>query len=202
VEVIRSYGERISRWISEPDKGLYDALNKGIDLAGGDVVGFMHSDDMFADEHILAKVAALFEEKQSDSVYGDLQYVFKNDISKVLRQWRSGEFSLTKLRFGWMPPHPTFYMKRELYRKYGAFDILFRISADYDSMLRYLGKHKITTAYLPEVMVKMRVGGASNRSLKNILQKSKEDYRAIKKNGFGDLFTLMFKNLRKLGQFF
>jgi len=202
VEIVKSYGNKISKFVSEPDKGIYDALNKGIEMASGDVVGFMHSDDLFADEHVIEKVARLFKEKNVDSIYGDLNYVFKNDTNKILRYWKSDEFSLRRLKFGWMPPHPTFYVKRKIYEKYGGFDIDFKISSDYDSMLRFLGKYKISTAYLPEVMIKMRVGGASNRSLKNIIQKSTEDFRAIRKNKFGNIFTLIFKNLRKVKQFF
>ena len=202
VEIVKSYGNKISKFVSEPDKGIYDALNKGIEMASGDVVGFMHSDDLFADEHVIEKVARLFKEKDVDSIYGDLNYVFKNDTNKILRYWKSDEFTLSRLKFGWMPPHPTFYVKRKIYEEYGGFDIDFKISSDYDSMLRFLGKYKISTAYLPEVMIKMRVGGASNRSLKNIIQKSTEDFRAIRKNKFGNIFTLIFKNLRKVKQFF
>jgi glycosyltransferase len=201
VEVIKSFGSGISKFVSEPDKGIYDALNKGIKMATGDVIGFMHSDDLYANNQILTKVAALFEKEKTDSVYGDLEYVYKDDTSKVLRYWKSGVFSLSKLKMGWMPPHPTFYVRREVYEKYGLFNTNLKISADYDTMLRFLGKHRITTAYLPEVMVRMRVGGASNRSLKNIIRKSKEDYQAIKDNSFGSVFTLVFKNLRKVTQF-
>jgi len=201
VEVVKSFGSKVTKFVSEPDKGIYDALNKGIAIASGDVIGFMHSDDLFADEFVIGKVAGLFRQTGVDSVYGDLEYVYKNDTSKVLRYWKSGKFTIRKLKMGWMPPHPTLYVKREIYQKYGGFDIAFRISADYDSMLRFLGRFKISTAYLPEVMVKMRVGGASNRSLKNIIQKSSEDFKAIKKNNFGNVFTLIFKNIRKVSQF-
>jgi len=201
VEVVKSFGSKVTKFVSEPDKGIYDALNKGIAIASGDVIGFMHSDDLFADEFVIGRVAGLFRQTGVDSVYGDLEYVYKNDTSKVLRYWKSGKFTIRKLKMGWMPPHPTLYVKREIYQKYGGFDIAFRISADYDSMLRFLGRFKISTAYLPEVMVKMRVGGASNRSLKNIIQKSSEDFKAIKKNNFGNVFTLIFKNIRKVSQF-
>jgi glycosyltransferase len=201
MEVVKSFGTKVTKSVSERDKGIYDALNKGIAMAEGDVIGFMHSDDLFADEFVIEKVVKLFKETGADSIYGDLEYVYKNDTSKVLRYWKSGKFSLRNLKMGWMPPHPTLYIKREVYQKYGGFDISFKIAADYDSMLRFLGKYKISTAYLPEVMVKMRVGGASNRSLKNIIQKSKEDLHAIKKNEFGNIFTLVFKNLRKVTQF-
>lgn len=202
VEIIQSFGDRISKFISEPDKGIYDALNKGVRMATGDVIGFMHSDDLFANDQIIEKVARMFEDSSTQSVYGDLQYVYKTDTNKVLRYWKSGEFSLQKLRMGWMPPHPTFYVRKSVYDAYGDFQIRYKIAADYDTMLRFLGKHQITTHYLPEVMVKMRVGGASNRSIKNIILKMQEDWDAIRGNQFGNIFTLLFKNLRKLNQFF
>ncbi|MCB9015277.1 MAG: glycosyltransferase [Lentimicrobiaceae bacterium] len=201
VDIIKSYGDKITKFVSEPDKGIYDALNKGIGMATGDVIGFMHSDDLFANNQILEKVAHVFQTHHTDSIYGDLEYVYKEDTSKVLRYWKSGNFSIRNLKCGWMPPHPTFYVKRSVYEKYGVFNINYRIAADYDTMLRFLGKYRISTMYLPEVMVKMRVGGASNRSLKNIIRKSKEDYQAIKDNHFGSIFTLVFKNLRKITQF-
>ncbi len=201
VDIIKSYGEKITRFVSEPDKGIYDALNKGIAMATGDVIGFMHSDDLFASPHILSDVANLFISRQTDSIYGDLEYVFKEDTNKVLRYWKSGHFSIRNLKMGWMPPHPTFYVKRWVYEQHGTFNINYKIAADYDTMLRFLGKYKISSAYLPAVMVKMRVGGASNRNLKNIIRKTKEDYKAIQDNDFGNVFTLMFKNLRKVTQF-
>ncbi len=201
VEVVKSFGDKVTNFVSEPDKGIYDALNKGIAMATGDLIGFMHSDDLFANEHIIQHVVDKFEAKDTDSLYGDLQYVYKDDTNKVLRYWQSGNFSLRQLKLGWMPPHPTLYIKRWVYTKDGGFDINMGIAADYDTMLRFLGKHKISTQYLPEVMVKMRVGGASNRSIKNIIQKSSEDWDAIKKNEFGNIFTLVFKNLRKVTQF-
>jgi len=201
VEIVKSYGSKIAKFVSEPDKGIYDALNKGIRMATGDVIGFMHSDDLFASNDIIAKAADIFEKNDVDSIYGDLQYVYKNDTNKVLRYWKSGVFSIRRLKMGWMPPHPTFYVKKKVYDTYGVFNTDFRIAADYDTMIRFLGKHRISTHYLPEVMVKMRVGGASNRSLKNIIKKTKEDMKALKDNNFGSVFTLVFKNLRKVTQF-
>ncbi len=201
VEVVKSFGNKISKFVSEPDKGIYDALNKGINMATGDIIGFMHSDDLFAHQDVIAHVVEKFKIKDTDSIYGDLQYVYKEDTTKVLRYWKSGDFSLKQLKLGWMPPHPTLYIKKWVYEKYGGFNIEMGIAADYDSMLRFLGKYKISTQYLPEVMVKMRVGGASNRSLKNIIKKSSEDWDAIQRNEFGNIFTLVFKNLRKITQF-
>lgn len=201
VEIVKSYGNKINKFVSEKDKGIYDALNKGIGMATGDIIGFMHSDDLFANNDVIQHVVDKFQENDTDSLYGDLQYVYKSNTNKVLRHWKSGKFSLQQLKFGWMPPHPTLYIKRWVYEKYGGFNINLGIAADYDTMIRFLGKHKMSTQYLPEVMVKMRVGGASNGSLKNIIKKSKEDWEVIKINEFGNIFTLIFKNLRKVPQF-
>lgn len=164
-EILRGYSDRIAVLVSEPDQGIYDALSKGLGLASGEVVGFLHSDDIFADAQVLDKIAAVFAAQGVDAVYGDLEYVKKTAPTRVVRYWKSGEFSLKKLRHGWMPPHPTFYVKRTVYERLGGFDLSYRIAADYDCMLRFLGSG-MRAAYIPEVLVKMRLGGTSNRSLK------------------------------------
>ncbi len=202
VELVRSYGDKIDKIVSEPDEGIYDALNKGIGLATGDVVGFLNSDDIYAHDRVLEKIAEAFKREKVDSTYGDLNYVKREDISTVVRHWKSHLFSEKKLRQGWMPPHPTFYVKREIYEKYGMFDTSFEIAADYDSILRFLGKHRISTTYIHGVLVKMRLGGVSNRDLKSILRKSGEDYRALKKNGIGGHGVVFMKNISKVPQFF
>lgn len=188
--------------ISEPDQGIFDALNKGLARASGDVIGFLNSDDLLADEHVLAKVADCFESDAVGAVYGDLQYVSASDPSHVIRHWRSGDFQRPKLRRGWMPPHPTFFMRRELYQTLGGFDASFRIAGDYEALLRYLSHEALTIRYIPDVLVRMRLGGASNGSLKAILNKSREDVRAMRKNGINPLLALPWKNLSKLPQFF
>ena len=200
-EILEQYRDRLSLFISEPDKGIYDALNKGIKYATGDVVGFLHADDLFEDTSVLSKVAEAFSDPSIDAVYGDLVYVNKAESDRVIRYWKSGEFSRDKLKHGWMPPHPTFYVRRSVYEMMGGFDTSFHIAADYDCMLRFLGRAGVKCAYIPEVMVKMRLGGASNRSLGNIIRKSREDYRALHNNSVGGLWTLLWKNLSKLPQF-
>ena len=201
VEAVRSFGNKIEKFVSEPDEGIYDAFNKGIALATGDVVGFLNSDDVYAHDRVLEKIARAFQHENADSVYGDLNYVKRDDITTVVRHWKSHGFSSKKLRQGWMPPHPTFYVKREIYEKYGGFDISFKIAADYDSILRFLGLHYISTTYVPEVLVQMRLGGVSNRDLKSILKKSAEDYRALKRNGIGGKRVVFMKNFSKVSQF-
>jgi glycosyltransferase involved in cell wall biosynthesis len=202
-EIIRSAGKLVHKWISEPDKGLYDALNKGIGMADGDVIGFLHSGDTYANPEVLEKIAFRFRDKQIQAVYGDLRYVKRKEINQVVRYWRSGDFSPDILQKGWMPPHPTLYMRREVYATYGLFDLNFRIAADYDLMLRVLKPPSVRIAYIPEVLVDMETGGLSNRSLKNIFRKSKEDYSALIKNGISNAWIVLArKNLRKIRQFF
>jgi len=171
-------------------------------MATGDVIGFLHADDMYADNRVIEKVASVMSKGNVDSCYGDLLYVDKDNIDGTIRYWRSREFSPDLLRKGWMPPHPTFFVKRTLYEQYGLFDTSFKIAADYELMMRFLSRHKISTCYIPEVLIKMRVGGASNRSIPNLIRKSSEDYRAMKMHDLGGLPTLFRKNLSKIPQFF
>jgi len=199
---VKNFQTPTMRIISEPDRGIYDALNKGIRAARGEVIGLVHSDDWLAHNSVIAKIAHAFEDPTVDGVYGDLQYVAADDPKRVVRHWRSGEYNPSLLRRGWMPPHPTLYLRREVFDRYGLYDTSFRIAADYDAMLRYLVKGQIKLAYIPEVLVKMRVGGESNRSLGRIFLKSREDLRALRNNGVGGLGTLAAKNLSKISQFF
>lgn len=187
---------------SAPDNGLYDGINKGIARATGDIIGLMHSDDIFAHQSVLSQVAEAMSDPKVDGVYGDLDYVAENDTGRIIRKWRSGLYSAEKLRRGWMPPHPTLYLRREVFDRWGVYDTSFSIAADYDAMLRYLVKGKVQLAYVPEVFVKMRVGGESNRSLSRILKKSGEDYRALRQNGVGGVASLACKNFSKIQQFF
>ncbi len=202
-DIIAQYRSSIAKVISEPDKGIYDALNKGIRLASGDVVGILHGDDFYAHDKVLESVVKVFEVQNVDSCYGNLLYVYKNDIDKVIRYWKASEYRHGKFKYGWMPPHPTFFVRREIYEKYGYFNTDFRIAADYELMLRFLEKHRISTHYIPEVLIKMRLGGASNRSLRNMWIKSSEDYKAWKVNDLkGGLHIIFLKHIIKIPQFF
>ncbi len=202
VQVLQSCLNDRMVWVSEPDNGIYDALNKGMARATGDVVGVMHSDDFFADDHVLARVAAAFADPEVDAVYGDLDYVAKEDTSHIIRRWRSGEYYPARLSRGWMPPHPTLYLRRSVIDRWGGYDTRFRIAADYDAILRYFGQGQIRAAYIPHVLVKMRLGGESNRSLAKVWLKTREDYAALRRNGVGGVGALIWKNVGKLGQFF
>jgi len=204
--------------LSEPDEGLYDALNKGIRMATGDLVGLVHADDFLIRSEVLKHVAETFESTGADAVYGDLQYVrevggpragggSRKPKFATVRHWRSGAYSRRKLAWGWMPPHPALYLKRTVYGqamlengKY--FNTSFSCAADYDFMMRVLAVHGVRPVYLPEVLVRMRVGGVSNRSVKHILRKWLEDWQVIRRNRIGHIHTLVWKNAGKGHQFF
>lgn len=201
LEIVRKASAGSASIVSQHDYGIYDAINRGIARATGAVIGLMHSDDFYADNFVLSKVADAFDDPSIQGVYGDLQYVSASSSSRVVRHWRSGQFTRSRLKRGWMPPHPTLYLRREVFEEYGVYDTDFSIAADYDAILRYLAIGKIKLAYIPEVLVKMRLGGESNRSLERIIKKSCEDYRAIRKNQVGGIGTLALKNLSKIKQF-
>ena len=202
LDIINSIPNRVKKIISEKDNGIYDALNKGLCQEIGDIIGFLHSDDLLASSETLAKIVDLFRKYGVDGVYGDLQYIQKNEPFKVIRHWKSRSFSPDLLNKGWMPPHPTLFLRKNVYEKHGGFNLKYRIAADYDFMIRVLKDETLRFSYLPETITKMRVGGASNRSLKNILQKSKEDLQIINQHRLGGLPVLARKNLSKIGQFF
>lgn len=201
LDVVRRLADERTILKSEPDEGIYDALNRGKTAATGDVVGVLHSDDYFASPSVLENVVRAFQDPGVDAVYGDLHYVLKDNPQRVIRYWRSGSFRPEALRWGWMPPHPALFLRRHVIEGSGLYDQSFRIAADYDAILRYFTRPGFRAVYIPEVFVKMRLGGESNRSLERILLKSREDYRALRKNNVGGLTTLVAKNVRKLGQF-
>jgi len=173
VEVVQGYTNKIDKFISEKDQGLYDAMNKGIGLATGDVIGILNSDDVYFDKNVLENIVNTFRDKQLDSVFGDLYYVNKDDLNKIVRYWKSSDFKLGSFAKGWHPPHPAFFVKKDIYEKYGMFDLQLKVSADFDLMLRFLEKYQISSMYLPKILVKMRIGGESNSSLKNIITSNK-----------------------------
>lgn len=202
LDIAGRYKAKINKLISEPDKGVYDAMNKGLALAEGEIVAILNADDAYANSRVIANVVAAFERSGSDVCYGDLEYVDRNNTSKVIRRWISGEYKKSAFLDGWMPPHPAFFAKRKLYTEFGLFNTALKTSADYELMLRFLYKHNTTAVYLNDVLVKMKTGGQSNASFKNRIKANKEDREAWKLNGLkpGNL-TLIRKPLRKLSQF-
>lgn len=205
IDVINQHIDQITIFKSEPDQGIYDALNKGIHLATGDVIGFLHADDLYASNEVLSKIARAFEDPTVCAVYGDLDYVSQGNAGKIVRRWRSNPFNPSDLDWGWMPPHPTLYVRREWYERIGGFDINFRISADYLSILNLFTLSGFKAVYLPEVLVKMRLGGESNKSLKALIRKTNEDWLALRRSKFSifaAVRAITWKNLSKLKQFF
>lgn len=201
VQLIEVESLRTKKIISEPDEGIYAALNKGIALATGDIVGFLHADDFYAHKDVLDQIAKAFAKNEVSGVYGDLHYVSQSNPSMVIRRWETKPFTTERLKRGWMPPHPTLYIRKSWYDRIGGFDTRYQIAADYDSILRLFSLPDFHSQYIPNVLVKMRLGGASNRSLKNIFLKSREDLDALKRANIGGVFTLLMKNFRKLSQF-
>lgn len=199
--ILKSNANKFSCVVSEADDGIYDALNKGIKASKGEVIGFLHADDIYASKNSLVNIAKLFENPEICAVYSDLHYVKKNNFLNVVRKWKSSNFQIRKLGTGWMPPHPTLYVRRKWYEEIGGFDTRYKIAADYYSILLLFSKKNFNAAYLPEVTIKMRTGGESNKSIVNILRKSFEDYDALRRTNVGGLFTLICKNLRKAPQF-
>lgn len=202
-EIVRSFGDKISTFVSERDKGIYDAMNKGVKLATGDVIGILNSDDFYADANVVSDIVHTFEKTGARGVYADLVYVDRENINNIKRTWKSGLYEEGKFLFGWMPPHPTFFVKKEVYEAYGHYTTELRSSSDYEFMLRVIHKEKISVGYLPRVITKMRVGGQSNVTLANRKKANREDRRAWEMNGMKPyFFTIALKPLRKIHQFF
>jgi glycosyltransferase involved in cell wall biosynthesis len=203
LDVIRGSPLRSPILVSEPDSGIYDALNKGLQRATGEIIGLLHSDDVFADPRVISDVGACFLDPSVNLVFGDLDYVDGREGRRVARHWVAGQPTPSKLRAGWMPPHPTVFIRVCLYRALGNFRTELGISADYELMLRLFLSGQVVHRYVPRVLVKMRTGGESNRSIERIWTKSREDYSALRWNGFsgaGAARALLLKNLRKIGQ--
>ena len=194
IEIIKSYGDKITTFLSEPDKGLYHAMNKGIKLATGNVVGILNSDDFYVDEFIIEKVVKVLEEQKVDSIFADLVYVKPDNVKKIVRHYDSSKFSPDKFAYGWMPAHPTFFVKREIYQKYGLFKIDYKIAADYELLVRFLYAHQVSYFYLNKVIIKMRMGGVSTSGIKSNWILNQEIIRACSENG---IKTSIFKVLSK-----
>jgi len=180
-EIVRKYSGTIAKWVSEPDNGIYDAMNKGVAMVTGDVVGFLNADDVYVDSGVLSKIAAVFEADDVHACYGDVVFV-RDDLKTVVRYYRSNRFAPERLAYGWMPAHPTLFLKRDLLGLYGGFKTDYQIAADYELVARLFWKHGIKYKYIPEVLVKMRVGGVSTRGVKSNYILSKEIVRACREN--------------------
>lgn len=202
LEVVATEGPHVVKLVSEPDSGIYDAMNKGLALATGDVIGFLNSDDVFAHAEVVSKIALAMTDSAIDACYGDLVYVTQDDLNKIVRYWKSGQYRQGLFERGWVPAHPTFYARRKLYEKYGGFDLDMKLAADFDILLRFFEVHRIRTAYIPDVLVRMRLGGATNVSLGNVLRQNVEIAKAFRKYGLRvGLKPFAFKLMSRLSQF-
>ena len=203
LDIIKEYEEHISYFSSESDNGIYDGMNKGIAVATGDIVGIINSDDFYPNSFVISNVARTFEKQGCDALYGDLVYVKFFNIDKIIRYWKSGEYSVKKIKNGWMLPHPTFFVKRYLYEKYGSYNTDLKTAADYEMILKLLYKYNIKAFYIPMILVNMRMGGASNSSILNRIRANKEDGLAWTKNQLSKpRFVRIKKPLQKIKQFF
>jgi len=202
IEIINKHKDKISKFSSEKDKGVFDGMNKGIKIASGDIIGILNSDDIYDSDKIIEIVVQKMQENNADVCWGDLVYVSQNNPDKIIRHWKSSEYKEGKFKNGWMPPHPTFFVKRWVYEKYGIFNLDFPISADYELMLRFLEKYKIKSCYIPQILVKMRVGGKSNKNIKNIIKANIECYKAWKMNGLKiNPLRIFLKPFSKISQY-
>lgn len=204
-DIVKSYGDAVDVFVSEPDKGLYDAMNKGVALAEGEVIGLLNADDFYASENVLSRVMHEFEDENLDTVFGDLVYVEENNAEKVVRYFPGKGFHPQKMRRGLMPPHPTFFARRKLYDEYGDFDTHFNICADFDLMVRWFHHHEVTYKHIPEILVKMRTGGSSTQGFKSTTKINQEMLRSLRKNGipsnlpllYSKYFTKVFQLLKR-----
>lgn len=203
LEEYKSRFEGKMKYISEPDKGIYDAMNKGLALTSGDVVGILNADDFYSSGYILSTVAEYFMKYDCDGIYGDLDFISSDNIHKVVRRWKSSPYKKGAFRKGWHPPHPTFFVKKEIYRKYGNFDTSLNVSADFELMLRFIERYEINVRYIPQIMIKMRYGGESTGSWKKILEGNRNILKAFKKNQLkvNEVNYVIFRALTKTSQF-
>ncbi len=203
IEIVKNYGNKISKFVSEKDAGIYDAMNKGIALTTGDVIGFLNADDFYAGSSVIENISAAFQRYEVDSVYADLEYVEQKKIENVVRFWKSSSYKKGAFKRGWHPAHPTFFVKKDIYSRYGSFNLSYKIAADYELMLRFLERYQISSHYLPCVLVKMRTGGESNKNVLNIIKANIESYQSWKDNGLPvNLFMFMLKPISKVFQYF
>lgn len=195
VEIIKKHAS-VTTLVSEQDKGIYDAMNKGIAMATGEVIGALNADDFYANENVLEEVAQIFMDSDIEACFGDLVYVAQENTNKIVRYWKSREYVSGLFKSGWMPAHPTFFVRKSVYKRLGGFDLNYKIAADFELLFRFIEQNKIKTKYLPKVLVKMRLGGTTNKNLSNILMQNKEIIAILKK--YYDDFSVVNFALKKL----
>lgn len=200
--ILNEYKGRIAKLVSEPDNGIYNAMNKGINLSTGDIIGFLNSDDIYSDDNIISRIASTVKQGNYEAVYGDLVYVDSRNTSKIIRYWKAGKYREGIFRSGWAIPHPTFFCRRNLFEKYGCFNEQFKVAADFELVLRFIEKHRIKVGYIPKILVKMRIGGKAN-ILKGIIHGNREIIRSFRMNNLRiSPSFILIKPLTKLSQYF
>lgn len=201
VSIINSYGDKISKFISEPDKGLYDAMNKGIAIATGDIIGILNSDDFYENNNIIQNIVDEFQTKKVDIIYGDVVYVNPNNLKKIVRYYDSSKFDPLKFAYGWMPAHPSVFIKKHIYEKYGLFRTDLKVASDFDILARLIYSNNVNYSYVNKVFVRMRTGGISS-SFSNIFLIIKEQLKVCKENNIDtNIFKISSKYLTKLPGF-
>ena len=203
VSIIKNTPNKVKKLVSEEDDGIYDAMNKGLKLASGTILGILNSDDFYNNDEVISKIVDAFKDPKIDCVYGDLLYVDQDDTDKVVRKWITGPYKKNCFQKGWHPAHPSFFVRKSVYEKYGYFNLSLDLAADFELMLRFMEKHKIKGTYLPFPMVRMRLGGATNKSIKNIVKGNKECIASFKMNEIkvSGLYPII-RLLPKVKQFF
>lgn len=202
--VVKAYGQHVAKWVSEQDHGIYDAMNKGIAMATGDVIGTLNADDFYSDDHVLEDVAKVFLDPTVEACYGDLVYVRQNHVGQVVRLWKSIAFKPGSFKLGWMPAHPTFFVRASVYERLGAFDLNYKIAADFELLFRFIEQNRIKTVYLPKVLVKMRLGGTTNKNMANVATQNKEIFSILRRY-YADFSVIRFvvsKALNRTAQFY
>lgn len=200
--VIGRYRAGLAQMVSERDAGIYDAMNKGLRQATGDIIGFLNADDVYADAHVLERVADEVTRYRLDALYGDVEFVRSSDLSKPVRRYRSGRFQPEKIAWGWMPAHPALFLRREVFQRYGGFRPEYRIAGDFEFVARIFGRNELAYKHIPEVLVRMRMGGVSTGGIRNTLLLNREVLRACKENGIAtNWFKILSKYPAKLVEF-
>ena len=203
MDIVHRYADQIDKRVSEPDKGIYDAMNKGIRLASGDIVGILNADDTYDTEKVIEKVVEKMKQSGADCLWGNLVYVDRKDTRRIVRNWVSSEYKKGCFQKGWHPPHPTFFVKKSLYDRYGLYDLSLPVAADYELMLRFLEKYKVKSCYIPENLIKMKTGGASSKAIARIFKINMDCYRAWKINALKiNPLRIILRPLSKIPQYF
>lgn len=201
--ILDNYRHRLAVCLSEKDGGIYDAMNKGLELSTGDIIGTLNSDDLYENDSVLANIISAFRENNTDVVYGDLVYVRKENPAKIVRYWNSEVYRDGLFEKGWVPPHPTFFVRKEIYAKYGRFDLKYRLAADFELMVRFLAKARVKSLYVPKLLIRMRLGGATNKNIGNVIKGGLECQRACEANGLSvPIWFIPRRWLSRLPQFF